>query len=259
MSAESRDTVQRFTDRVAFYVRYRPHYPRTLVEHLAREGVLAEDSAVADIGSGPGFLSEVFLCHGCTVYGVEPNAAMRAAAESLLAVYPRFHSVEGTAEATGLPDASVDWVVAGQAFHFFDPVAARAEFLRILRGRRYAAVCWNERDPDGSPFMVAYDALLRRHVPDYKDLSRHVGKVNYEALFGHSDYRYDTVANERPFDREGVTDRLRAASYAPQPGEPGHAELVADLNALFDQHQQDGQVAFTYVTKAYWGALAGGA
>lgn len=258
MPAHSRDA-DRFTDRVQFYLRYRPRYPRALVEHLAAEGALAEDSVVADIGSGTGFLSEVFLQHGCTVYGVDPNAAMRAAAESLLAVYPRFHSVEGTAEATGLPDASVDWVVAGQAFHFFDAAVARREFLRILRGKRYAAVCWNERDPAASAFMRAYNDLLRRHVPDYQDLSRHVGVVHYDQLFGHSDFRVERFPNALHFDRTGVVERLGAASYAPQPGTPEHDALAADLNALFDQYQQDGQVAFTYVTTIYWGKLAGSA
>lgn len=250
------DSAQHFTERVQFYLRYRPRYPRALVEHLAREGVLPEDSAVADIGSGTGFLAEVFLQHGCTVHGVDPNAAMRAAAETLLAVYPRFHSVEGTAESTGLPDASVDWVVSGQAFHFFDPATARAEFRRILRGGRHVAVLWNERDRAGSPFMRAYDALLRRHVPDYEDLSRHVGEVDYAGLFGHRDYHVERFPNALHFDRAGVVERLRAASYAPQPGTPEHEALAADLGALFDQHQRDGQVAFTYVTTMYWGTLS---
>jgi len=231
--------------------------PRALVEHLAREGGLAPEHVVADIGSGTGFLSEVFLCHGCTVYGVEPNQAMREAGETLLAGYPAFHSVDGTAEATGLPDASVDWAVAGQAFHWFDQDAAAAEFRRILKPGGRAAICWNERDAEGSDFMRAYDALLRHHVPEYEDVGhRNIGKVDYARFFGHERFRLESFPNAQTFDRDGLSGRLQSSSYAPQPGEPGHAAMVADLDALFDRYQQDGLVAFTYVTKVYWGELA---
>ena len=146
--AASRAPTQRFSDRVDYYVRYRPHYPPALVEHLAQAGGLRADSIVADIGAGTGFLSEVFLQFGCTVYGVEPNADMRRAAQSLLATYPGFHPVDGSAEATGLPAASVDWAVAGQAFHWFDAEAAAREFRRILRpGGWLCATVFAGEDP----------------------------------------------------------------------------------------------------------------
>ena len=254
MTESPRASVQRFSSRVDYYVRFRPHYPIALPQHLAQAAGLRKDSTVADVGSGTGFLSEVFLQHGCTVHGVEPNPEMRAAAEALLAGYPRFHSVEGTAEATGLPDASMDWVVAGQAFHWFDAAAARAEFLRILRPTGQAAIVWNDRNADGSDFMRAYDALLREHAPEYKDVGhRKIGTVDYERFFGHSNYRLGTFPNSQRFDRAGLHGRLLSSSYAPAPGQPGHEAMLAALDALFDAHQQGGQVAFTYVTKVYWG------
>ena len=257
MATASRSPTQRFSNRVEFYVRYRPRYPRALVEHLGQVGGLTPQHVVADIGSGTGFLAEVFLCFGCTVIGVEPNAGMRAAAEHLLAPYPHFTSVDGTAEATGLPDASVDWAVAGQAFHWFDGPAAALEFRRILRPGGRAAICWNERDAAASPFMQEYDALVHRHSPEYEDVGhRNIAKVAYEDFFGHADYRLDTFPNAQHFDREGLRGRLSSSSYAPPPGDPGHAPMMADLDALFDQHQQDGHVTFTYVTKVFWGELA---
>ncbi len=256
-TASSRAPTQRFSDRVDFYVRYRPHYPPALVTHLAQAAGLRADSVVADIGSGTGFLSEVFLQHGCTVHGVEPNAEMRAAAEALLAAYPRFHSVDGTAEATGLPAASVDWAVAGQAFHWFDADAARAEFRRILKASGQAAIVWNERNAEGSDFMRAYDVLLREHAPEYQDVGhRKIGAVAYERFFGHERYRLETFPNAQRFDREGLRGRLLSSSYTPPPGHPGHAPMLAALDALFAAHQQGGQVAFTYVSKVYWGRPA---
>src|SRR5947209_11876909 len=126
------DSTSRFSSRVENYIRYRPGYPQSVVELLAGECGLTPTSVVADVGSGTGILTELFLRNGNTVYGVEPNREMREAGEGLLAGYPNFHSVDGRAEATGLPDASVDFVTAGQAFHWFDAQGARAEFSRIL-------------------------------------------------------------------------------------------------------------------------------
>lgn len=256
MPVPSRLPTQRFSDRVDFYLRYRPRYPRALTEHLAAEGVLSADSIVADVGCGTGFLAEVFLCQGCTVHGIEPNANMRAAADAVLAPYPRFHNHDAAAEATGLPDASVDWVVAGQAFHWFDTAAAAVEFRRILRPDGRAGIVWNDRDAQGTPFLRDYDALVRTHAPEYKDTKhRNVGEAEYRAFFGHTDWKEATFPHTQAFDREGLRGRLLSSSYAPAPGTPGHDPMVAALDELFDRYQRDGSVEFAYVARIVWGPL----
>ena len=106
---------------------------------------LRPSSVIADFGSGTGLLAQLFLDFGVEVYGVEPNASMRAAAEQLLARFPRFHSVQGTAETSGLPDQSCDIVTSGQSFHWFDPVRTRQECRRILRPAGWVVLVWNVR------------------------------------------------------------------------------------------------------------------
>src|SRR6201993_2182236 len=115
------DAKQRFSTRVADYVRYRPSYPSELLDLLHSECALRSGHAIADIGSGTGFLSELFLKNGNRVFGVEPNDAMRQAGEEYLAEYDNFTSITGSAEASTLDDGSVDFVVSGQAFHWFEP------------------------------------------------------------------------------------------------------------------------------------------
>ncbi len=121
------DAKQRFSNRVADYVRYRPGYPAEILPLLKTWTNLRAEHTVADIGSGTGLLSKLFLDFGNRVLGVEPNAEMRAAGEEFLGSYPNFKSIAGSAEATTLPSDSVDFVAAGQAFHWFQmPLVSNA-------------------------------------------------------------------------------------------------------------------------------------
>ena len=114
------NAVPRFSGRVENYVKYRPGYPQAIIDLLRKECHLTTNALIADIGSGTGKLAEVFLNNGYRVLGIEPDPEMRAAAEYVLGQYPTFTSIAASAEATELPDRSVDVVTAGQAFHWFD-------------------------------------------------------------------------------------------------------------------------------------------
>ncbi|MCB1121892.1 MAG: methyltransferase domain-containing protein, partial [Verrucomicrobiae bacterium] len=142
----------RFSNRVDNYVRYRPHYPDALVKTLEEQRVLQGGSIVADVGSGTGISTELFLKKGYSCIGVEPNRDMRLAAERELRAYPAFTSAEGSAEETGLEENSVDLVIAGQAFHWFDQQASKLEFNRILKTGGHVALLWNKRNTEGSAF-----------------------------------------------------------------------------------------------------------
>src|SRR2546422_11068618 len=113
------DATQRFSNRVKDYVLYRPGYPIELIDFLAKNCGLTSASIIADIGSGTGKSSELFLKNGNKVFAVEPNKGMRLAAEKLLGDYDNFISINGTAENTVLDASSIDMIVAGQAFHWF--------------------------------------------------------------------------------------------------------------------------------------------
>jgi SAM-dependent methyltransferase len=253
------DPTKRFTSRVENYVRYRPSYPPAVVELLAAECGLAREALVADIGSGTGLLAERFLAAGYRVTGVEPNAAMRAAGEQLLASYSQFSSVDGTAEATALADRSVDLIVAGQAFHWFDQPRARREFARILRPGGFVALIWNERRADSTPFLAEYEQLLRDYAPDYPATNhRQIDEATIAAFFSPGSYALRSFENAQRFDLAGVRGRLLSSSYAPEAGHPNHQPMLDALAATFERHQSGGTVAFEYDTKVYYGRLAAG-
>jgi len=245
----------RFSSRVEDYVRYRPSYPPAIVPLLERECGLNGNSTIADIGSGTGFLTKLFLDRGCLVKGVEPNAGMRHAGESFLAGYPNFESIVGTAERTGLQAASIDLVTAGQAFHWFDANAARAEFRRILRPPRWAALIWNERRLTG-PFLEGYEEILNRWAPEYKIVDhRRIDSSLIAEFFAHNNWKRSTFDNEQIFDFAGVRGRLMSSSYVPPPDSAAFQPMMGELEHLFQAHQQAGRVRFLYDTIVYCGAL----
>ena len=246
------DAKSRFSSRVDAYVKYRPGYPAAVLDLLRREVGLGPGTVVADIGSGTGISAEPFLRAGCTVFCVEPNAEMRAAAERLLAGQGGFRSVNGSAEATTLSDRSVDLVLCAQAFHWFDRDRARAEFVRILRPGGSVALVWNARKKTGSVFLEGYEALLHRYGTDYARVDHEaITEPDIRAFLG-SAMRRESFPNEQRFDLDGLRGRVASSSYTPAAGQPGHAELMAGLDALFAQTATDGRVAFEYATEVYW-------
>jgi ubiquinone/menaquinone biosynthesis C-methylase UbiE len=249
-------STSRFSDRVENYVRYRPGYPRKLLEALMERTGLGPGKAVADLGSGTGISATLLLESGCGVFAVEPNAAMRAAAEERLGGEPRFHSVDGTAEATGLPDASVGLVTAAQAFHWFDRERTRAEMHRILWDDGLVALFWNSRKTDSTPFLRDYEALLRRFGTDYAEIDHtRIGPESLAPFFG-GPFERRVFPNRQVFGFDGLRGRLLSSSYVPGPGHPDHPGMLEELHRIFDRHQQGGRVTFEYDTELYLGRLA---
>jgi ubiquinone/menaquinone biosynthesis C-methylase UbiE len=252
-------STQRFSDRVDYYVRARPKYPVALLRFFQSELGLSPVHAVADIGSGTGFLTELFVRNGNETFAVEPNDQMRSAAEQFLGEWTNFHSVTGTAEATTLADASIDFITAGQAFHWFHPKASASEFQRILRTTGVAALIWNERLTDGSPFMLGYERLIEQfRKPGDSTRSRLTnaeGEESIRTFFGSTEFHIARFENPQFLDREGLIDRIISSSYMPLPTDPKHGELLESANTLFEDHQQNQAVQVLHETRVYYGKL----
>ncbi len=246
------DPTQRFSDRVADYRRWRPSYPPEIVDFLVEQTRLTSDWVIADIGSGTGLLSRLFLDHGNRVFGVEPNREMREAAEELCGEDALFTSVAGSAEETTLAAGSVELVAAGQAFHWFDPHRARTELERILKPSGWVTLIWNDRRKTSTPFLRAYEQLLLTWATDYREVDHtRIGRSEIESFFGADGLVTASFDNRQYFDCEGLEGRLLSSSYAPAAGHPSHEPMVASLRSIFDTHQVDGQVTFEYDTRVY--------
>ena len=250
------DAKERFSNRVADYVRYRPRYPAAVLDILRAECGLCGEHVVADIGSGTGLLSELFLKNGNGVFGVEPNAEMRLAGEEYLQSYPRFTSASGSAEATTLADASVDFVTAGQAFHWFEPVAARHEFVRILRSSGWVVILWNDRRMEEKQLTCEYEDLLERFGVEYKRVKEAYPEINrIREFFGGNNFLSRDLPNEQLLDWDSLRGRLRSSSFAPTEDHPNYAPMMKDLERIFRAHEQQGRVRLQYWTRLYCGQL----
>lgn len=248
-------TVERFSNRVENYVKYRPSYPKEVLEFFRDELNLTENSVIADIGSGTGISSKIFLENGNRVFGVEPNAAMRHAAEEFLREFPNFKSVDGTAENTNLLDNSVDFIIAAQAFHWFDVTETPREFRRILRENGYVALIWNERQLDTTAFLRDYENLLKKYGTDYEKV-RHdnLDKKNFEESF-QSEFSVKTFLNAQTVDFAGLKGRILSSSYMPSETDAAFEPMIAELRRLFDNHAEQGKIQILYNTNIFYTRL----
>jgi len=257
MSAFTPDAnaTSRFSDRVENYVRYRPGYPPEALRVLQEECGLRADHVIADVASGTGIWTRVLLENGNWVLGVEPNAEMRQAGEQLLAGFPRFTSVAGTAEATTLAAASADFVTAAQAAHWFERERARREFIRILKPDGWLVLLWNERISDATSFLREYEQLLLTFGTDYQEVRHERTTAVVNEFFDPAPFQERVFAMRQEFDYAGLEGRLLSSSYAPGPGHPKCDPMLRDLRRLFDKHAVEGHVAFVYKTRVYFGRL----
>ncbi|HTL80226.1 MAG TPA: class I SAM-dependent methyltransferase [Bacteroidia bacterium] len=252
-------TTERFSDRVANYVKYRPGYPPAMLERLFSEGILKKGNVVADVGSGTGLSAKVFLDAGCEVFGIEPNKEMREAGEEFLKNLPAFHSIDATAEQTSLKENSIDIVVAGQAFHWFDQEKTRSEFKRILKKDGTVLLIWNDRRTDSSDFLKAYEDLLKMFGTDYEKVNHRNVNLNEEVFdhfFGKNNWKTFSTENIQEFNFEGLKGRLFSSSYVPAEDHPDSKLMVDVLKKIFLRYQENGVVKVEYDTRVYYGGVS---
>ncbi len=247
---------ERFSSRVENYVLFRPSYPKEVIDVLRAECGLTPDFVVADIASGTGLFTRLLLENGNRVFGVEPNKDMRVAGEHFLAGFPKFTSVNASAESTTLPDRSVDLITCAQAAHWLKREEALREFQRILKPSYFVVILFNDRKVKGNAFSDDYEELVVKYGTDYSEVQR-LGRI-FEGVEFFKPYSCEkrTLPNYQDFDYESLEGRLLSSSYAPQRGDPSFEPMIADLKQVFQKHQRGGRVRMEYDTNIYFGKLS---
>jgi ubiquinone/menaquinone biosynthesis C-methylase UbiE len=251
------DPQLRFSNRVNNYKKYRPHYPHEIVIFLKSIGYLSDNSIIADIGSGTGISTELFLENDNKVYAVEPNTQMREAAEQAFAGNKNFISINASAEGTTLLNNSIDLIIAGQAFHWFNQNKCRVEFKRVLKPGGAVVIIWNDRRTHTTPFLIEYENLLKKYSTDYSKVDhKNIGTPQMNDFFAPNPCSLKCFNNYQHFDYEGIKGRLLSSSYVPAEGQEGYPQMLNALEQLFKLRNKNGKVVIEYDTKVYYGRLA---
>lgn len=240
----------RFSDRVENYVKYRPSYPTQIIPFLEQSIGLEKKHRIADIGSGTGLFSELFLAGGYDVIGIEPNEAMRRASDRKLSRYGGFTSRAHRAEQTGLRSRSVELITVAQAFHWMEPHSTKKEFARILKPGGHIVLAWNIRLKN-SPFMMAYHKLKEEFAMEH----RAVDQINPEAIrlfFEPMVLHEKSFDNQQQLDFDALKGQLLSSSYIPLPGNARYEDMITQLAALFVAHNEKGFVRMNFETRVYF-------
>lgn len=234
---------ERFSGRVQAYLAYRPRFPRSILGFLREHSALPEDAVVADIGAGTGMLAELFLEAGHRVLAVEPNAEMLEACSELAQHQPKLEVVEGSAEATTLPHASVDLIAVGRAMHWFDWPLAHREFARILRPDGWVLVATSGHRDSGAAVSNRLSEILRKWRTDSAeaDTTRDFNQ-RLQGFLDASTWQRTTLHHSMTVDFATLLGYAESLSAIPRPGERGYDGMVADLRAVFKEYQQDGKL-----------------
>lgn len=245
-----------FPSRIDNYIKYRPSYPRAIVDFLKAKCQLTPASIIADLGSGTGKLSELFLENGNHIIGIEPNEDMRKAAEHLLVNYARFASVDARAESTMLDNNSVDFVTAGQSFHWFDREAVRQECSRILKPQGWVVLLWNNIMAPPAQHLAAYERFLFKYKINIG--GRNWDPLNEAAIrsfFEPGQFRLKSFNNKPVFDFESLKGLLLSLACMPGLEHPTSSAMLSELYRIFQAHQVNGRASFKHTTLMYYGHL----
>jgi ubiquinone/menaquinone biosynthesis C-methylase UbiE len=247
----------KFTGKAKIYSKYRPTYPKALIDYLYSEIGLSESSTIADIGSGTGIFSRLLLQNNSRVIGVEPNDDMRQTAEKELTRFAKYTSIKASAENTTLSDSSIDYITVAQAFHWFDRANFRLECKRILKSNSKVILVWNTRD-SSSDLVIENDKINKQYCPGYNGFSGGTGgddPENYADFFKGGKCEYQTFENNISFEKDGFIGRNLSASYAPKEGTEAYHAYIDGLERLFCKYSINGRLCLPNSAKSYIGKV----
>ena len=246
-----------FTGKAALYKKFRPSYPKELLDYLYSKIGFTEESVIADVGAGTGIFTRLLLERGSKVYAVEPNEDMRETSKKDLSEYIKYVSFNAAAENTGLGDASIDFVTVAQAFHYFDRELFKQECRRILRPGGKVIIIWNNIDSDCDVTCKSSDIIERYRIHNKSGQQRSGNLYDYSDFYANGVYEYKTFRNDFYESRENFLGGNLSASYAPrEDSEPEQYHgFVKELNELFNEYSEHGILHIPQITRSYAGSM----
>jgi ubiquinone/menaquinone biosynthesis C-methylase UbiE len=229
----------------------RPEYPEDAVERLVSELRIGPGKRVLDLAAGTGKLTKRLEPTGADLVAVEPAEAMRA---SLAARLPGVEALAGTAEDIPVPDASVDGVVVGQAFHWFDGDAALAEIHRVLRPRGRLGLIWNVKD-ESVDWIEKLGQIMESYRGDAPRVASGAWKDAFDRTTLFSPLQRARFSFVHQADFAAVVARVTSVSFIAALPPAEFARVVERVRQLLATHPDtQGKSTFDlpYRTGVYW-------
>ncbi len=226
-----------FSSQADAYARSRPGYPPDLIRQLAQIARVHPGDAVADLGAGTGIFTRLLAAMRYQVIAIEPNPLMQQQAGDIPGVTWKQASFENTT----LPDASVHWVTAAQAFHWAKLPDALHEMARILQPGGWLTLLWNRRLHESNPVTQWTIEAIYRRVPDYREPHHDIDWIAPLTSTGDfDDVQYCQQTHWVPMSIERYLDLWRSHNHlAVTAGPQRLASFIKELSAyLRDNHVQ---------------------
>jgi len=238
--------LNRFSDKAENYTKYRPLYPDTVINKILEYFASPNQLVAADIGAGTGIAARQLADIGVNVIAIEPNAAMRKAAEK----HQNVEWKSGSAEETNLPDASVDLITCFQAFHWFNPQPTLLEFRRILKPQGRLAIVFQDINREDE-FTRVYGELISKAANNRPptDFSSKIEPVRKNSEFQYIDcYKFPY---KQELDLSSLIGLAKSVSFISSE-ETVQKQLVDDFEDLYQRFcNSDGYVYLVYRNSVY--------
>lgn len=253
--ADITDARGKFSGRGEFYAKSRPSYSGKLIDALYSDYGFSDKSVIADVGAGTGKFSVLLAKRGSQVICVEPNADMRAKLAEAVKPFPGCRVLTGSAEETGIPPKTADFVTAAQAFHWFDCEKFKRECKRIMKPGGKVVLVWNTRELDADVTLES-QAVYEKYCPGFTGFSAGMhGSEDMINLFFSKGF--DKICFESPlnFDEEGFINRSISSSFSLRPGDEKFEEYIDAVREVFSKYQSGGRITVPNTATAYIGKI----
>ena len=251
------DTKTVYSTKAEKYAMYRWDYSSSAIEAIIERTQMSSISRIADLGAGTGILTRHFVTNTQKIYAIEPNFELRQILIRNLGVSPFIKIIEGSAEATNLPNNSVDIIMVAQAIHWFDPEPARREMIRILVDDGWLVLLRNYGTSTNSERDEAERCLMTEEFgADFTVVNEHLKEKPVHYYFGNDDFHTFVFPFTFQQDWTGFIGSLTTASFMPDEDHPQYPKLETEARKIFDQYSNHGQWQVNGETELIIGRLS---